>query len=80
MLSRLVRYLHAGRSLSAIEASSPFDKIFFDFQKHKILRTSGFNLFVKEYQLKTKGGFILDGLTYHVSIILYSQPSKIILV
>merc|ERR1711953_404847 len=49
----LIRYLHVGRNLSAIEASSPFDKIFFDFQKSS-LRTSGYNLFVKEYQPKTK--------------------------
>ena len=76
----LIRYLHVGRSLSAIEASSPFDKIFFDFQKSS-LRTSGYNLFVKEYQPKTKGGFILYGLTYvHISVILYFQTSKIKLV
>jgi len=72
MLSRLVRYLHAGRSLSAIEASSPFDKIFFDFQKHKILRTSGFNLFVKEYQSKTKNSS--QGIVTEASIKWQSTP------
>jgi len=49
----LIRYLHFGRNLSAIEASSPFDKIFFDFQRSS-LRTSGYNLYVKEYQPKAK--------------------------
>merc|ERR1712227_315390 len=49
----LIRYFQAGRTLSAIEASSPFDKIFFDFQKSS-LRTTGYNLFVKEYQPKAK--------------------------
>ena len=67
----LIRYLHVGRSLSAIEASSPFDKIFFDFQKSS-LRTSGYNLFVKEYQPKAKDGFILDGWKYNsINMVAY---------
>lgn len=45
----VIRFLHVGRRLSAIQASSPFDQIFFDFQKTSV-KTTGYNLFTKEYK------------------------------
>ena len=44
----VIRFLHVGRQLSAIEASSPFDKVFYDFQRSNF-STTGYNLFVKEH-------------------------------